>query len=80
MFSPYNEAGGGSKAFSHAEGGGGGTQGFGVVEQEREHTRTKGFGVVLTLELEVLAILKEGERKKFPSFKRGAWRVSPCLE
>ena len=32
---------------------------------------TTGFGVVLTLELEVLAILK-GERTMFPPFKKGS--------
>ena len=41
--------------FNHAEGGGG----------------TKSFEVVLTRELEVLAIVMGGGRKKFPPFKRG---------
>ena len=36
---------------------------------------TKGFRVVFTEKLEVLAILKRG-RKKFPLFKK----VLPCLE
>ena len=59
-FNPYkNGRGGGRKKFSHAEGGGGG-----------EHTS---FEVVLTQELEVLAILIVigGE---------GAQIVLPCLE
>ena len=47
--------------------GGGGTTSFNMV--------------VLTWELEVLAIFKEG-RKKFPPLKRGggAQKVLPCLE
>ena len=41
---------------------------------------TKSFEVVLTWELEVLAILMGGGRKKFPPFKRGVQKVLPCLE
>ena len=39
----------------------------------------KRFEVVLTRELEVLAILMTG-CKTFPPFKRGARKVLPCLE
>ena len=65
-FYPYKN--GGTNSFSHAEGGGGGTQ---------------SFEVVLTQELEVLAILMEvggGGHQKFPSFKRGARKIVVCLE
>ena len=44
---------------------------------------TKGFGVVFTQELEVLAILEGGGGKKFPLFKGGGGRgrkVLPGLE
>ena len=60
--------GGGRKSFSHAKGGGGGIN---------------SFEVVLTRELEVLAIaMGGGGCKKFPPFKRGggAQIVLPCLE
>ena len=40
---------------------------------------SKSFKVVLTWELEVLAILKGG-RKTFPSIKRGVQNLLPCLE
>ena len=68
-FYPYERGGGGRKSFSHAEGGGG----------------TQSFEVVLTRELEVLAILiggggggarkvstfLQGGRKKFYPVSRG---------
>ena len=54
-FYPPRKGGRGGKSFSHPEGGGGGT---------------KGFEVVLTRELDVLAIVMGG-RKKFPPFKTG---------
>ena len=75
MFCPYKkEAGGGRKSVSHPEVGGGGGD-------------TKRFELVLTLELEVLAIVMG--REGFPPFKRcmcvcvwggGAQTVLPCLE
>ena len=37
---------------------------------------TEGLGVVLTRELEVLAMLTRW-RKKFPPFKSGAWKFYP---
>ena len=40
---------------------------------------TKGFEVVSTLELEVLAILMVG-CKTFPAFKRGTGKLLCCLE
>ena len=55
-FTPTKE-GGAEKRFSRAEGGGGGGWG------------TTSFEVVLTWELEVLAIVMGGGRKMFPPFK-----------
>ena len=65
-FYPYINGGGGGKGFSHAEGGGGGT---------------KCFGVVLTQELEVLAILNGGVKCSHPLKKKlgGRKRFYPVL-
>ena len=41
---------------------------------------TKRLEIVLTQELEVLAILMGGGRKQFKPFKMGARKVLPCLE
>ena len=61
---------------NNGEGGGGATKRMGGGGGG-----TKGFEVVLTQELEVLAILK-GRRKKFPPLKRGGGhkRICPVLK
>ena len=55
---PLQKKGGADFLFSRAEGGGGGT---------------KSCEVVLTWELEILAIVIRGGRKKFPPFKVRLW-------
>ena len=63
-FYPYKKGGGGGTSFSRAEGGRGGTQ---------------SFGVVLTWELEVLAIVMGVGSKRFRPLKGGGGATSFTL-
>ena len=72
----YKTEGGGQVKFYPYKKGGGRKS---CSHAERGGTQT--FEVVLTQELEVLAILMGGGRLKFPPFKRGgAQKVLPCLK